>query len=147
MTEEIRGGTPGDSYCRGLDTAERRQFFAELAVLARRFHGAGFAHRDFYLGHIFVVEGNEPRKLFLIDLQRMFRPRLFRERWVIKDIGSLAFTALMFGATRTDLMRFLKIYLGTNRLRASDKDFIRKILRRVAWLQTRIPKHDVWPPK
>ena len=145
MTEEIRGGTPGDSYCRGLDTAERRQFFAELAVLARRFHDAGFAHRDFYLCHFFVVPRERSREIFLIDLQRVFQPRLFRERWLVKDLGSLAYSALNAGATEADVLHFVKTYLGENGSLVSEKRLVVKMLRRVAWLQTRVPEHRLKP--
>ena len=145
MTEEIRGGTSGDSYCRGLDAAERRQFFAELAVLARRFHDAGFAHRDFYLCHFFVVPRERSREIFLIDLQRVFQPRLFRERWLVKDLGSLAYSALNAGATEADVLHFVKTYLGENGSLVSEKRLVVKMLRRVAWLQTRVPEHRLKP--
>ena len=145
MTEEIRGGTPGDSYCRGLDTAERRQFFAGLAVLARRFHDAGFAHRDFYLCHFFVVPRERLREIFLIDLQRVFQPRLFRERWLVKDLGSLAYSALNAGATEADVLHFVKTYLGENGSLVLEKRLVVKMLRRVAWLQTRVPEHRLKP--
>ena len=60
MTEEISGGLPADDFlkehfaARGSDFRKKRLLVRQIARLARRFHGAGFYHRDFYLCHFFV---------------------------------------------------------------------------------------------
>jgi len=187
LTAEIQEGVAAHDHLRTLCPAERRQLAREIGLLARRFHQAGFAHRDFYLSHVFVVpstEGTSPeavralnsqtvaasrpsaaslgpdslqrsaetpphrdspgrRELLLIDLQRLFRPRFFRRRWIVKDLAQLGYTAQLAGARRTDLMRFYHAYADTPRLRPEDKPFLRWVARRIAALHARQPKYDV----
>ena len=145
MTEEIAGGEPGDRFCEQLDFIERREFAKELGALARKFHGSGFVHKDFYLGHIFVVRENGRRHLRVIDLQRVTRPLFFKGRWRTKDLSALAYSALNSGMSNTDLLRIFEAYLQTQKLNFADKQLVRKIVDRVAWLRTRRPKHDDLP--
>jgi heptose I phosphotransferase len=146
MTEEIAGGEPADVVCRKLDFIERRKFAREIGALTRRFHESGFVHKDFYLGHIFVVAGkNGERQLRVIDLQRVIRPTFFKTRWRIKDLGALTYSASNSGMSKTDLMRIFKTFLENRKLDAKEKRLARKIARRVAWLRTRRPKHDDSP--
>lgn len=140
MTREIAGATEGHFYLEGLKVTARRRFLLDVAKMARRFHAAGFVHKDFYLGHV-LVAGPEPG-LFLIDLQRVIKPCCFRERWLAKDLGALAYSMFNAGATYTDLMRAFLAYCGESELDATRKEFAWKIFKRVAWLRTRQPKHD-----
>lgn len=90
-----------------------------LARIAGALHGAGLNHRDFYLGHFLVRDRNwsewQPGQkvaVFLIDLHRMqTHPRL-PERWRVKDLGGLLFSAFDAGLTWRDLLRFLEVYCG-----------------------------------
>lgn len=144
LTAEIVNGVAGHDHLRTLHPTERRQLAHEIGALARRFHQAGFAHRDFYLSHIFVVPSvSVGRELFLIDLQRLFRPRLFRRRWIVKDLAQLGYTAQLAGARRTDLLRFYRAYSERSTLTADDKSLLRWVARRIAALQARQPKYDV----
>lgn len=145
MTADIQGGVPGNEYVKRADARRRRELIPPLAELARRFHGAGFIHRDFYLAHVFVVADEEKLDLFLIDLQRVLGPNRFRERWLVKDIGSLAYSAQKVGVSRTDLLRFYKFYSAQDRLKASDRRFIQKLMDRVRWLHGRTPKYGEEP--
>jgi heptose I phosphotransferase len=140
MTLEIAGAIEGHLYAEGLEVMARRRFLLDVAEMARRFHAAGFVHKDFYLAHV-LVAASEPR-LFLIDLQRVIKPCCLRDRWLAKDLGALAYSMFNAGATYTDLMRAFLAYCGESELDASRKQFARKIFRRVAWLRTRQPKHD-----
>jgi hypothetical protein len=145
LTAEIEGGVAAHDYTRTLSARERRVLVLQIADLARRFFAAGFAHRDFYLSHIFVVNQPSPgaRQLFLIDLQRLFRPRLLRHRWLVKDLAALGYTAQLAGATATDLMAFYLRCFGRERLNPVDKALIRKVMTRVQSLHSRAPKYDV----
>lgn len=140
MTLEIAGAIEGHLYAEKLEVTARRRFLLDVADLARRFHAAGFVHKDFYLGHV-LVTAPEPR-LFLIDLQRVTKPCCFRERWLAKDLGALAYSMFNAGATYTDLLRAFLAYCGEAELDSARKRFAWKIFRRVAWLRTRQPKHD-----
>ena len=142
ITQEIAGGIEGHTYAETLPPAERRRFLLRVAALAQRLHRAGFVHKDFYLGHVLVVPGVAEPDLYLIDLQRMTRPCCFQSRWIAKDLGALAYSALKARASRTDLLRCYRDYCAPAPLGAREKALARRVLRRVARLRTRLPKHD-----
>ena len=142
MTAEISKAEEGSTYASRLNPLRRRAFLLRVAELARRFHSAGFVHKDFYLGHVLVSENEGKADLFLIDLQRVTEPCCFGDRWRTKDLGGLAYSMLNAGARRTDLMACFLAYLGQAELRREDKRTIRRILPRVARLQRRRPKYD-----
>ena len=111
---------------------------AELARLARTFHGAGFFHKDFYLGHILLREEGGEFALFLIDLQRTDRHPRPRRRWFVKDLAQMLYTTPSPPIQRTDLVRFFRLYRGVPRLGRDDRRFIgaivakhRRMVRRV----------------
>ena len=116
---------------------EKRRIIRETARWARRFHDAGFYHQDFYLGHIFLRPGEgDGFTLHLIDLQRVREVRVVRRDRVVKDLAQINFSAMQLGCvTRTDRLRFLLAYLGTDRLDAAGRDMVRRIAaktRRIA---------------
>jgi len=121
--------TPADQE---HDLGRRRTLVDQLARFVARFHRCGFVHRDLYLAHIFICD-IEPRALAraadnviftLIDLQRVFRPRWRRQRWVIKDLASLNFSTPADCVGKFERLRFLCRYtricghLGSARLLA-----------------------------
>jgi len=142
MTAEITGAIEGHTFVETLAQEPRRKLMRRVGELARRFHAAGFVHKDFYLGHILVVPGAGEPDLFLIDQQRVTKPCCFRERWIAKDLGAMAYSSLRAGATRTDLMRSYLEYCGQRRLGPAEKRLARRVMRRVSWLTTRRPRHD-----
>ena len=73
--------------------AQKRALADALGELAGRFHSLGWRHRDFYLCHVFVDETPAGLRLTLIDLQRAFRPRWRRRRWLVKDLAQLHYSA------------------------------------------------------
>jgi len=104
-------------------------FVARLAALASRFHQHGWRHRDFYLGHIFVSGAGPNLQLSLIDLQRVFRPSWRKERWQIKDLAQLNFSALS-RFSKSLRLRFALQYFQSKRLTKEHKALIRKIARK-----------------
>ena len=96
LTEEIKNGkslekilenNPAVSFKARKDLAER------IGEIARKLHSAGFVHRDFYLGHFYVVgDLNGEYKLHLIDLQRVMPGAKIYNRWSLKDISALYFS-------------------------------------------------------
>ena len=53
-------------------------------------HGAGFVHRDLYWNHLFAEDLDpDGPPVGLIDVERVFRPRWRRSRWVVKDLAGL----------------------------------------------------------
>jgi hypothetical protein len=114
------------------------------ADLAARLHSAGLHHRDLYLCHFFTkppaaVGIGAPPDLRLIDCARVKPlPRLFRRRWVVKDLAQYWYSSLRHEQiTDADRLRWLNRY--AQQAGVSDVDGLRRsILRKVAW----IARHD-----
>jgi hypothetical protein len=123
--------------------AEQRQLIRELGEFARKFHGMGYRHRDFYLCHIFY--GND-RTFYLIDLQRVFKPGLLAERYRVKDIAQLHYSAPGGVFSRTDRLRFYKAYTGKSHLDRRNKTFIRKVIHKTERMARHNRKHGVPVP-
>jgi heptose I phosphotransferase len=82
-----------------------------VAALARRMHGCGFTHQDFYLCHIFVKAGNAAApELRLIDLQRVGYRRWPAGRWRIKDLAQLHYSSMGLPISERDRLRFMALY-------------------------------------
>lgn len=114
----------------------QREFIKRLGQFAKTFHDTGYRHRDFYLAHIFYCEDGV---FYLIDLQRVFKPRLLAERFRVKDIAQLYYSAPGSVFSKTDRLRFYGNYTGKGFLNKHDKTFIRKALKKVK----RIARHNV----
>lgn len=118
--------------------------FADLleptADLAAKLHAGGVHHRDLYLCHFFArfAEGGNP-DLALIDAARVKRlPRIFRERWVVKDLAQFWYSTTKLPAV-TDAQReaWLARYARQRGLGSTDTPR-RAIERKVA----AIARHD-----
>jgi len=109
--------------------ADLRTLIRRVAELARRFHAAGYNHRDLYCCHFFIREPEPGRfDIRLIDLQRVERRRRWRRRWVVKDLAQLAYSAPRDRIKCTHKMAFLRHYLGVGKLRPRDKRLVREVL-------------------
>ncbi|MGA7104147.1 MAG: lipopolysaccharide kinase InaA family protein [Candidatus Deferrimicrobiaceae bacterium] len=116
---------------------EKRDLIRRLALLAGEFHGKGLNHQDFYLGHLLLRPGDGV--ISIIDLQRVHRRKRVSRHDRVKDLGQLCYSAGKTGVlTRTDLMRFIKSYLGRDRITGEDRKLIRRILSKTA----KIARHD-----
>jgi heptose I phosphotransferase len=115
---------------------KRRQFICDLAEFVRKFHDTGFRHRDLYLSHIFY---DDRGRFHLIDLARCFKPAVLSDRYRVKDIAQLFYSAPGSVFTHTDRMRFYKALTGVRKITPSDKLFIRKVIRKA----NRIARHDI----
>ncbi len=117
---------------------QQRNFIERLGQFAKKFHDTGYRHRDFYLAHIFYSDNDT---FYLIDLQRAFKPRILDERFRVKDIAQLYFSAPGSAFSKTDRLRFYKSYAAKKLLDRRDKTFIRKVVRKVNWIARREIKH------
>ncbi len=120
----------------------KRVMLLQLADFAARFHAEGFAHRDFYLSHLFADEAG---RIAVIDVQRVRRARpprrRLRRRHRVKDLAQLYFSALFIDrATRTDAARFFLRYRGQRRVHALSRDD-RKLIRAVVHKVQAIDRH------
>jgi heptose I phosphotransferase len=127
---ERHGGRP---LQKSPATVELRRLIVQVADIARRFHAAGFNHRDFYTCHFLVKEASPSRfDVRLIDLQRVQRRRWFRRRWIVKDLAQLASMSPDAHIGCREKVLFLRTYLGVNKLRPQDRRLVRAVLRKLA---------------
>lgn len=94
----------------------KRALIREVAHIARTMHGDGINHRDFYLCHFRIDKATAQSqdrngiKLSLMDLHRAQLRTKVPQRWLIKDLGALLFSAADIGLTRSDFLRFVAHY-------------------------------------
>ncbi len=149
LTEELTGYRPLDHLLpdRFASLAERpatrdhhlHTLIRQVASIARKFHQAGYNHRDLYCGHFFVKEDVRGRfDIRLIDLQRVQRRRRFRRRWIVKDLAQLAWSASRHHIGCTDRMAFMRHYLGVRKLGPREKRLIRAVLAKQARMERRL---------
>jgi heptose I phosphotransferase len=115
---------------RGRDRVLDR-LIREVAQLARRFHGAGYNHRDFYCGHFFIREPAPGcSEIRLIDLQRVQHRRRWRRRWLVKDLAQLAWSLPAGWISRSEKLAFMRHYFDVPKLHPCHKRLIRAVLAR-----------------
>lgn len=114
----------------------QRNFIAQLAAFIKKFHQTKYRHRDLYFSHIFHDNNGQ---FHLIDLTRAFKPILFSERFQIKDIAQLNYSAPGSHFSKTDRLRFYLGYTDHSKLTDEDKAFIRKVINKTR----RMAQHDV----
>jgi len=137
IAADLAGYRPADDLLRAMAPADRAPLLDRLADLARRFHAAGFNHRDFYLCHLFVRPGRSGAfDLALIDLQRVERLP-WRRRWLVKDVAQLAYSARGI-LTTAEWDRWLCRYFATDRLTRRQRRFAAAVRRKA----NRIARHD-----
>src|SRR5262245_5317567 len=142
MTLEIPRAEQADWWIRGRP-ARRREVIEAVAALARRFHDAGFHHRDLYLCHFFVKEdgaagpdpAGRPLALYLIDLQRCGRLDGRRRRWLVKDLAQLHRSLGEAGFTAADWGHLAERY------GISDPRLLRAVERKSARIARHVPRH------
>lgn len=92
-----------------VPAARKHAITRELARITRKMHDAGINHRDYYLVHIRVGPGD---KLFVTDLNRADLRKTVPERWIVKDLAALHFSAPAHSVSRADRARFVAAYTG-----------------------------------
>lgn len=119
----------------------KRQLLQHLATIARTLHEHGVNHRDFYLCHFLLrrdspglVQAGGRLDLRLIDLHRVQLRRRAPQRWRLKDVAGLYFSALDAGLTRRDCYRFMRLYGGTPLRVQLQRRFWRKVGRQAVFL-------------
>ena len=111
---------------------DRNSIIRRVALIAKTMHVAGLHHQDFYLGHLMQSE-TDPERIFVIDLGRVQKHRRLSQRWIVKDLAQLNYSA---DATDLERLRFLRDYLGRP-LTKHDKNLINQIQAKSA----RIGRH------
>jgi heptose I phosphotransferase len=117
-------------------TRTSRKVIAQVARVAKRMHGAGLHHQDFYLGHLLLPNGaNGNDTVYVIDLGRVRKQQPLASRWIVKDLAQLNYSARHISLT--DRLRFLREYLG-RRIGPDDK----RLLARIASKTASIARHS-----
>jgi len=129
-------------YFNAPPTAEnlrmRRNFIRRLAAFIKKFHNTNYRHRDLYLCHIFYSDDD---RFHLIDLARAFKPFLLAERFRVKDIAQIYYSAPGSSFSGTDRLRFYFALTGRRKLNIKDKVFIRKVINKAKRIARRDIKH------
>lgn len=130
----------------------KKTLIEKLANISRTMHQAGINHRDYYLCHFLLTdtfsESNEitaETELFLIDLHRAQQRKKVSQRWLVKDLGSLYFSAHEVDLTQRDRFRFIKKY-SNKPLRVileQERAFWNKVERRAEVLLHKWQRHAV----
>jgi lipopolysaccharide core heptose(I) kinase len=154
ITDDLVGTVSMEDFCAHWATAPpdpelRLRLIAKLADSARRMHGAGINHRDFYLCHFHLDTATlaAPQiRCHLIDLHRAQIRAQVPRRWQVKDLAGLYFSAMDCGLRRSDLLRFIRHYSGGNLRSALDRDgrLWREVARKAYQLYRR--QHAAEPP-
>ncbi|MFB0525055.1 MAG: lipopolysaccharide kinase InaA family protein, partial [Phycisphaerae bacterium] len=136
--ESLERGLP--NFFTGPATTENlklsRDFITQLAGFVKKFHEINFRHRDLYLSHIFY---DDKGKFHLIDLARVFKPAVLHQRFRIKDIAQLHYSAPAKYFSNTARLRFYFEYTGRDKLTNKDKAFIHKVVNKAK----RMARHDL----
>lgn len=117
----------------GDPTAALRFACDRIAPRIRCLHDQGIVCRDLYWNHLFAP-GLDSERVVLLDVERVFRPRLWLRRWIVKDLAGLLSSVPGDLPTPKQRLRFLRSYLGPDwddrRLRRRlGRDVYRKALR------------------
>lgn len=117
---------------------EKIALLKQVADVSALMHNHGICHRDLYICH-FLVSGETEKQLTLIDLHRALVKPGLGKRWVVKDIGSLYFSAMEIGLTGRDLLRFIRWYSGKSlkQVLAEDQGFWLQVKQRGEKLKRR----------
>jgi len=105
----------------------RSHLIRDVARIARKMHGAGLHHQDFYLGHLMRSQSHSDL-IYIIDLGRVQKHARLSHRWIVKDLAQLDFSA---SATPVERLRFLREYLG-RRLTSEDRRLVADIQAKAA---------------
>jgi len=112
----------------------RHRVISRIAKMLGTMHKFGFAHQDFYLVHIFIKEA-ENDKPYIIDLQRVIMQRQLAQRWRVKDIAQLLFSASGM-IDKNDIKIFWGIYLRTAEIK-NDPKLCKKIYKKAGSIAAR----------
>ena len=137
----------------------KRAIIRQLGNIARRLHSNNMNHRDFYLchfrldmTHVTHLPDVDRLTLYLMDLHRVEQHQDLPQRWAVKDIAGLLFSALFDSKgiilNRSDMIRFIEAYTaqGWRDALVNRADFWRQVLQRV--MRTYKKDHGVaapWP--
>jgi len=143
-TEDLESWLPviSEKFGRHMALPLKWSVVREVAGISRKLHTNGINHRDFYLCHLRidlqlrVGEAKKPR-IYVMDLHRVTVRSQTPQRWLVKDIAGLLYSALhstrKIGLTRNDFLRFVSVYdhRSWRRSLTENRKFWCRVLERV----------------
>ena len=151
ITRELEDTISLEDYCLDWEVAPPRPatkwaLIRRVAEMSARMHAHGMNHRDLYICHFLLRRPwdgcPEGLHLHLIDLHRVQIRSAVPQRWRVKDLAALYFSALHVGLTRRDLLRFVRWYSGgraTDVLRGQEAGLWRQAEQRALHLDRTKP--------
>lgn len=123
ITRELTGALSTAEFTKNWPTEPpnyrlRVAMIRKIAQIASAIHSNGMNHRDLYLCHFLLdlPASGEPDPatvdFYLVDLHRAQLRSAVPERWRVKDLASIYFSALDIGLTPRDVLRFMRAYYG-----------------------------------
>jgi len=145
ITKELDNTTSLEDYCahwadQSPSYREKQLLLKKVAEIVKKMHENGLNHRDLYICHFLLrkntEEAEEDSRLFLIDLHKAQIREKVPERWLIKDLSALYFSAMHIGLTKRDFLRFVKIYRGQvlRNILSAEEAFWNKVERKAGIL-------------
>lgn len=134
VTEYLDGYTSLDELVRGWQNADwpsharRRHIIEAVALAVRKIHQGRQMHNSLYPKHIFLKDTDEGVRVRFIDLEKNKWSCLGNRR-MIRDLATLNRRSTGWG--RTDRLRFLMHYLGTDSMDSQFRKIFWKITRKV----------------
>ena len=122
ITEELAGTESLEDFCANWPSEPppfrlRRALIERVATMVREIHRHGMNHRDCYICHFHLdISAGRDRvdpgslRLHVIDLHRAEIRSRTPQRWIVKDLGGLHFSAMDIGLTTADRLRFIRTY-------------------------------------
>jgi heptose I phosphotransferase len=119
ITEELAHTISLEDYCKNWQAQkpsvrEKRAIIRKIAHISKTLHENGINHRDYYLCHFLRNNDGAPYQyedpLYLIDLHRAQMRKYTPQRWLIKDLAGLFYSAFDLPLTRHDVLYILACY-------------------------------------
>ena len=117
ITKEIKDAKPipklmKDIYISENSLSRKRSLIKAFALTIGKMHFKHIFHGDLRLGNVLVAEEDNAWKFYFIDNERTKKHFLFAERLRLKNLVQI--NLFFDGISRTDRLRFFKIYLSMN---------------------------------
>jgi hypothetical protein len=117
------------AQCQAAGSALFGSVIAAIATEIARLHKLRWTHRCLYPKHTYVrVNPNSSVDVAFLDLETARKCPLILERQRLKELGPLYRRCRSIGVSRQDCVRFMKHYLGIERLDDDGRDLAHKIV-------------------